>query len=145
MNFKLEYRKAQESDIDFLLDLRIKTMTEHYANSNLSTTKESTLQRVLYQFEKTHIVSLNNHPIGLLKIDRGADCIDVLQLQIYPDQQRRGIGKSVLEDIIREAVLAQKSVSLSVLKTNKAQKLYLSLGFKIIDEDEHSYMMKLSK
>ncbi|ASK30441.1 GNAT family N-acetyltransferase [Chryseobacterium sp. T16E-39] len=144
MNFTLQYREAQESDIDFLLDLRMKTMTEHYASSNLSTTKEFALQRVLYQFEKARIISLNDHQVGLLKIDHAADTVDILQLQIHPDEQGRGIGKSILENIIQEAALSQKTVSLSVLKTNKAQKLYARLGFKIIDEDEHSYMMKLS-
>ncbi|WP_172280157.1 GNAT family N-acetyltransferase [Chryseobacterium sp. LAM-KRS1] len=142
MNFTLKYRKAEESDIEFLLDLRTKTMTEHYATSNLPTTKEYALQRILYQFENAHIIILNDNPMGLLKINRTADNIDILQLQIHPDQQGLGIGKSILEKIIRESVSDQKSVSLSVLKTNRAQKLYSSLGFKIIDEDDHSYNMK---
>ncbi|MBK1897801.1 GNAT family N-acetyltransferase [Chryseobacterium paridis] len=145
MNFKLQYRQAQENDIDFLLDLRIRTMTEHYINSNLPITEESALQRVLYQFEKAHIIIVGDQPIGLLKIDRTDENIDVLQLQINPDQQGRGIGKSILEDIIHEAKAAQKTVSLSVLKVNRAQKLYTTLGFKIIDEDQNSFMMKFSK
>ncbi|MDH6250763.1 ribosomal protein S18 acetylase RimI-like enzyme [Chryseobacterium sp. H1D6B] len=144
MNLKLEYKKASESDLDFLLDLRMKTMNLHYANSNLPTTRETTLQRVLYQFEKANIIILNDEPAGLLKIDRNADKIDILQLQIDPILQGKGIGKAILEDIIEEASKAQKPVLLSVLKTNKAQKLYFSLGFKIIDEDEHSYFMKFS-
>lgn len=145
MNTNIEYRKASENDTDFLLDLRMKTMNEHYASSNLATDRESTLQRVLYEFEKANIVLLNNEPIGLLKINRSTDNIEVLQLQIDPEQQGKGLGKEILKNIIKEAVLADKNVSLSVLKTNKAQHLYSSLGFKVIGEDEHSYFMEFLK
>lgn len=142
MNTEIQYRKASENDINFLLDLRTKTMNEHYASSNLPTDRESTLKRVLYQFEKAHIILLNSKPVGLLKINRNTDKIEVLQLQIDPSQQGKGLGKTVLTNIINEASLAEKKVVLSVLKTNKAQHLYSSLGFKVVDEDEHSYFME---
>ncbi|MET3536450.1 GNAT family N-acetyltransferase [Chryseobacterium limigenitum] len=140
----LQYKKASAKDIDFLLNLRMKTMTEHYASSGLPTTEESALQRVLYQFEKANIIFLNNEPIGLLKIDKNKDKIEVLQLQIDPNQQGKGLGKAVLTDIIEEAKTVKKPITLSVLKTNKAQNLYSSLSFKIIDENEHSYIMEFS-
>lgn len=140
----LQYRKATENDLDFLLDLRMKTMNEHYANSGLPTTEESALQRVLYQFEKANIISLQNEPIGLLKINKDSDKTEVLQIQIDPKMQGKGIGKTILKDVIEEASSSKKSVVLSVLKTNKAQHLYSSLGFTIIDESEHSYTMEFS-
>lgn len=143
MNTEIHYRKASEKDIDFLLDLRTKTMNEHYANSSLPTDRASTLQRVLYQFEKAHIILLNNEPVGLLKIDKSKDPIEVLQLQIDPGQQGKGLGKTILQSILEEASSAGKKVSLSVLKSNKAQYLYSSLGFKSVGEDEHSYFMEV--
>lgn len=139
----LQYRKATENDISFLFDLRTKTMTEHYVSSHLPTDKESTLQRILYHFEKANIITLNNEPIGLLKINRAENHIEVLQIQIDPKLQGKGIGKSILKEIIEEASATKKPVRLSVLKTNKAQTLYVVLGFKIIAEDQHSYMMEL--
>ena len=143
-NMNLQYRKATEEDIDFLFDLRTKTMTEHYISSHLPTDKESTLQRILYHFEKANIITLNNEPIGLLKINKAENHIEILQIQIDPKFQGKGIGKSILKDIIDEASVTQKPVRLSVLKTNKAQTLYVVLGFKIIAEDQHSYMMELA-
>lgn len=143
MNTEIHYRKASENDIDFLLDLRAKTMNEHYANSSLPTDKASALQRVLYQFEKAHIILLHDEPVGLLKIDKSKDPIEVLQLQIDPGQQGKGLGKTILQSILEEASSAGKKVSLSVLKSNKAQYLYSSLGFKSVGEDEHSYFMEV--
>ncbi|MEI3790112.1 MULTISPECIES: GNAT family N-acetyltransferase [unclassified Chryseobacterium] len=142
MNMTITYRKASENDIDYLLDLRTKTMNPHYADSNLPTDKETTLQRILYQFEKAHIILLNNEPAGLLKISKAEDKTEVLQLQIDPSQQGKGLGKTILTDILKEASAEEKIVSLSVLKTNKAQNLYKSLGFKVVDEDEYSFFME---
>jgi ribosomal protein S18 acetylase RimI-like enzyme len=145
MNPDLRYKQADDTDIDFLLNLRMKTMNPHYENSGLSTDRETTLQRVLYQFEKANIILLNNQPIGLLKVDRTFTNIEVLQLQIDPSQQGKGLGKKILSDILEEASLAGKTVSLSVLKTNKAQHLYTSLGFRIVSEDQYSYFMETEK
>ncbi|KFF16027.1 GNAT family N-acetyltransferase [Chryseobacterium sp. JM1] len=142
MNTIITYRKASENDIGYLLDLRIKTMNPHYADSNLPTDKETTLQRIQYQFDKAHIILLNNEPAGLLKINKADDKTEVLQLQIDPSQQGKGLGKTILTDILEEASAAGKTVALSVLKTNKAQYLYTSLGFKTVDEDEHSFFME---
>ena len=145
MNFNLQYRKATENDIDFLVDLREKTMSEHYISSNLPSTREVHRQRVLYEYDKAEILILNNKPVGLLKVSRNQDTIYIIQLQIDPGLQGKGIGKSILEEILEEAENHQKTVTLSVLKTNKARHLYSSLGFMIIDENEHSYFMEFSK
>ncbi|PRB05694.1 GNAT family N-acetyltransferase [Chryseobacterium sp. MYb7] len=145
MNLDLRYKQADENDIDFLLNLRMKTMNPHYETSGLSTDRETTMQRVLYKFEKANIILLDNQPIGLLKLDRTFTNIEVLQLQIDPSQQGKGLGKKILEDILEEASIAGKTVSLSVLKTNKAQHLYKSLGFRIVDEDQYSYFMETER
>ncbi len=142
MNTQLTFQKATENDIDYLLDLRIKTMVPHYTDSGLPTDRETTLQRILYQFDKAHIILMNGQPIGLLKINRTDTKIDILQLQIDPGQQGKGLGKMILTDILQEASSTGKTAALSVLKTNKAQHLYSSLGFKIVGEDEHSFFME---
>ncbi|CAM3028416.1 N-acetyltransferase [Chryseobacterium flavum] len=138
----LYYQKADEKDIDFLLDLRMKTMNPHYTESNLPTDRETTLQRILYRFDKAHIIFLHHQPVGLLKINRTDEKTEVLQLQILPDLQGRGLGKKILKDILDEASVSGKTVTLSVLKTNKAQHLYSRLGFRIVGEDQYSYFME---
>lgn len=144
MNTSVTYKKATENDIDYLFDLRTKTMVPHYAEANLPTDRETTLKRILYQFEKGNIIFLNDEPIGLLKVDRTETHIDILQLQIDPNQQGKGLGKMILTDILKEASATGKTATLSVLKVNKAQHLYMSLGFKTVREDEHSYFMEFS-
>lgn len=145
MSFNLQYRKATESDMNFLIHLREKTMSEHYISSNLPATREVHTQRVLYEYDKANIVIFNNEPIGLLKINRNKDTIYIIQLQIDSGLQGKGIGRFILTEIIEEAKNSQKTITLSVLKTNKAQHLYSSLGFVIIDENDDSYFMEFQK
>jgi ribosomal protein S18 acetylase RimI-like enzyme len=138
------YRSATESDLTFLLDLRAKTMAPHLIAAALPTALDSHLQRIKYKFEHATIIEHDNTPIGLLKIEKGRDHIELIQIQIDPRYQSKGLGKKILKDLINEASYEGKSISLHVLKANKAQKLYLSLGFEMIGEDEHSYHMKCS-
>ncbi|MDR2236349.1 MAG: GNAT family N-acetyltransferase [Chryseobacterium sp.] len=145
MDLDLHYRKATENDIDFLLDLRMKTMNPHYEASQLPTDRELTLQKVLNQFDKANIIYRGDHPIGLLKINRTDDKTEVLQLQIDPEMQGKGLGRKILTGILDEARETGKTVSLSVLKVNKAQHLYSALGFKTVGEDEYSYFMEFSE
>ena len=143
--FQLKYRPALESDLNFLLDLRTKTMNPHLIASSLSTTVDSHMLRVKYKFEHASIIEYNRTSIGLLKIERKQDSIDLIQIQIDPLYQGRGIGKMIFEQIINEANSEKRSITLQVLKVNKAQRLYVKLGFKIMEESHDSYLMKYSK
>lgn len=142
---QLTYRTALESDLNFLLDLRTKTMNPHLIASSLSTTVDSHMLRVKYKFEHASIIEYNRTSIGLLKIERKQDSIELIQIQIDPLYQGRGIGKKIFEQIINEANSEKRSITLQVLKVNKAQRLYVKLGFKIMEESHDSYLMKYSK
>lgn len=142
--FQLTYRPALESDLNFLLDLRTKTMNPHLIASSLSTAVDSHMLRIKYKFEHASIIEYNRTSIGLLKIERKQDGIELIQIQIDPLYQGKGIGKKILEQIINEANFDKKSITLQVLKVNKAQRLYVKLGFKMIEESNDSYFMKYS-
>ncbi|MEN4759222.1 GNAT family N-acetyltransferase [Chryseobacterium sp. C39-AII1] len=141
----LQLRKATQNDIDFLLDLRTKTMNEHLESSGFPIDKDSHLKRIRYEFETAKIIMYRKEDIGLLKVKYGKDEIELIQLQIHPDFQGKGFGKHILEMIIEESLFSEIPIYLSVLKTNPAQKLYTRLGFITIEENEHSFTMKFSK
>ena len=88
---------------------------------------------------------MDHHRVGLLKVNETAEKTEVLQLQIGPEFQGRGLGGKILKNILDDAAQKGKIVWLSVLKTNKAQHLYTSLGFKVVGEDEHSFFMEAKK
>jgi len=141
----ITYRRALQSDLKFLLELRKLTMNPHLIASSLPITNETHLERIDYQFENALIIESNKHAIGLLKIRRQQDNIDLIQIQIAPSYQGKGIGKRILNELIKEAITSERTITLSVLKTNKAKNLYINVGFKIVDETESAYLMFFEK
>lgn len=138
---ELIYRKALETDIGYLLQLRKETMDEHLVNSGIFSNEDDQLLRITYLFDQAKIVVLNNQNVGLLKLDEKENRIEIVQIQIDPKFQKRGLGQQIIKDVIKNALAENKEVFLSVLKVNPAKNLYERLGFKIIGEDESSFMM----
>jgi len=145
MRLEIKYRPALKSDLKFLLTLRIQTMNAHLIASSLPVSDEAHLQRINYQFEHALIIEIDKRAIGLLKIVRQADDIELIQIQIAASYQGKGIGRRILNDLIEEAIESEKTITLSVLKTNKAKNLYSNVDFKIIDETDDSYLMLFEK
>ena len=92
----ISFRAANEADINYLLELRKQTMTPHLINAGIATTDEEHLLRIRYQFEYAQIILWQNAPIGLLKVVKGEDSWEIVQFQITPDFQGKGVGKKVL-------------------------------------------------
>lgn len=70
------------------------------------------------------------------------DMTPELAISLYPEYRNKGIGSRLLASLLE--TLIEKGggkVSLSVDKTNYAVKMYRKLGFEIISEREHDYLM----
>lgn len=70
------------------------------------------------------------------------DTTPELAISLYPEYRNKGIGSRLLASLLE--TLIEKGfgkVSLSVDKTNYAVKMYRKLGFEIISEREHDYLM----
>lgn len=138
----LTYKKATKEDLEFLLWLRKETMVEHYIKAGKEVNEENLLSRINHHFEHAKIILLKDQKIGLLKVAEYDSEIEILQIQIAPDYQNKGIGKQIIQSILMEASEKKIPVKLNVLKVNKAQTLYQNLGFEIYNENEYSYFMK---
>jgi len=138
----LTFKKASEEDLEFLLWLRKETMVEHYIKAGKEVNEENLLSRINHHFEHAKIILLKDQKIGLLKVAENKTEIEILQIQIAPDYQNKGIGRQIIQSILEKAASKKIPVKLNVLKVNKAQTLYQNLGFVIYDENEYSYFMK---
>ena len=139
----VRYQKASEEDVDYLIGLRERTMAAHMSNSGVDPSEEEQRKRVLYKLEKAKIIYVGSQRAGLLKTEDNENFIELIQIQLEPEYQGKGIGKAIIDELIHDAKKKQKSVKLSVLKKNPAKRLYLKLGFKIVGEDPHEYFMLL--
>ena len=87
--------------------------------------KEATYQIIVY----------NKKSVGRLYLWETKNDIRVLDIELLPEYQGRGIGTEILSNIIKSARLKTKIVSLHVSQNNPAKNLYLRLGFKKISGD----------
>lgn len=140
---KLSRRPATEADIPFLLALRRETMDGHLAASGIATDDASRRTRVMHAFDCAELLLGDGVPVGLLKLRRLPHEWEIVQIQLAPALQGRGIGRSLLREILADATRAGVSVSLTVLKANPAKRLYEELGFEVSGEDAHEFHMRI--
>jgi len=99
-----------------------------------------------YQPTKIEIICWQNTDVGWLEVDRASDGIRLSDIYILPEYQSRGVGSTVIIQIIEEATATQLPVSLEVLKVNpRAQVLYEKLGFVVTGETKTHNVMELSR
>ncbi len=136
--------KAKEADKDFLLDLRKQTMVGHLEKAGIYLSNQEHIARIQKSFEGSYLISTSRDKVGLLKYVADHNRIEILQLQIAPKFQGKGIGKQVLHMMILKAKSVNKILFLKVLKENPAKYLYERIGFKIVDEDDYEFYMEMS-
>lgn len=139
----LVFRQATEADIPFLMELRRITMTEHQLASGVQPSEEERIRRVRASFHCAQIIESGGKPIGLLKVVRNEFEWDLVQIQLAPEFQRRGIGSGILQSLIEEARAAAMPLRLSVLKASPAKRLYERVGFVVTQEKANAYEMSL--
>lgn len=136
-------RKARASDKPFLLHLRKTTMTEHLEAAGIFLSSAQHEARIEEEFECALIAEYSGRPVGIAKCRETDDCIEIMQLQVLPEYQGRGIGKNIMSTFIEAAARQRKRLALSVLKANPAKRLYERLGFRVVGEDEYEFHMQL--
>ena len=88
------------------------------------------------------MVMMNGQVIGWLQTAPTDDALFLAQLFIDTSFQRRGIGSRLMRILIEEAARENKAVTLGVVKTNPARRLYERLGFSVTHEDQYKFYMR---
>lgn len=140
----LQRRAATEADVPALLALREATMRAHMLNSGADVSPDSMRGRLLHGYRHAQVLLHDGRIVGLLKLDRSGEDYVVMQIQLAPELQGRGLGEILLREYIAEAHAAGRDVTLHVLKANPARGLYARLGFVVEGEDEQEYHMRLA-
>lgn len=88
------------------------------------------------------IVEVEGVRVGMIQCVDHLDHVEVAEIQIDPDVQRRGIGTRLLRDVMSEATARGLDVRLRVgLENREAMELYLRLGFTTVQvSDTHRRM-----
>jgi len=137
----IRLRHANQSDIEFLVNLRKLTMSEHLDVAGWFMDDQGHLERVLINFEDSYLIEADDDVVGMIKYISHVDKIFVMQLQILPQYQRQGLGSEVMEYVMELARTESKHVELHVLKANPAKQLYERLGFVVYGQDKLEFHM----
>jgi len=140
----LTRRAANETDLPFLLALRIAAMGPHMAAAGHHPTDAEQQARVLSRFDSAELLLVDGGPVGLLKLLRDPGCWRLQQIQLMPAFQGRGFGGALIAELLAEARAAGVDMELSVLTRNPARRLYERLGFAVVSQDEHGFNMRAS-
>jgi len=137
MNIKT--RKCKLSDYGFVIDLVRKTifsLVSEYYQVDESIYKE----RFETDFKERKILEINKKPIGFYQIKQNDDELEIKGLFLIDEYRNKGIGKYLMEEF--EKTKGIKSLVLKVWDNNKAVGFYKKLGYKVIEEKDHKFLMK---
>jgi ribosomal protein S18 acetylase RimI-like enzyme len=135
--------QATEQDFDFVYELK-KIAYKEYIEQTWGWDDEFQLKfhRDNFSSKNTHIIKADERPIGSIDVKESETNIFISGLYILPSYQSKGIGSSIIKDLIKEAERKTKRLELEVLRVNtKALKLYERLGFTKTEGDKTKYFM----
>jgi ribosomal protein S18 acetylase RimI-like enzyme len=136
-----ELRPATPADVDRLLELRQATMLDHLRRAHAPHDDAAMRGRVMAHFEHAELVFLDSEFAGLLKAYRDEQGWRLVQVQIWPHLQGRGLGAALVRHVLERGRRDHCPVRLEVLKDSPARRLYERLGFEIVGEGELEYRM----
>ena len=130
-------RAAGESDRPYLFDSYKKTLGPYVeriwgwdeAFQHSGFWKHNPLSRF-------QVIMVDEQAAGGLHVEEDQDGIAIRMIFVLPEFQNRGIGTSVISDVLAQARLRKKRVELKVIKHNPAKNLYERLGFEVLRSSE---------
>jgi len=67
-------------------------------------------------------------------VDRSDAEMRIMDIALLPEFRGRGIGRTLMEELLAEAKAAGLPVGLHVEATNAAKRLYERLGFRVVED-----------
>jgi ribosomal protein S18 acetylase RimI-like enzyme len=86
------------------------------------------------------LVLVDGERAGRLYVDRREDEIRIVDISLLPEHRGRGLGTTLLRELLAEADEAAKRITIHVERFNPALRLYERLGFAQI-EDRGVYLL----
>lgn len=133
-------RAASEADRPFCWQLLQESM-KPYVAATWGWDEADQLARFEAAFDPrtAQIIEIDDHAVGLLQVDFSSTPVRLLNIQLAPSFQGRGVGRGIIRVVLEQA--GGRGVWLQVLKVNPAKRLYERMGFRPIEETETHWQM----
>jgi ribosomal protein S18 acetylase RimI-like enzyme len=140
-----ELRAATPADAQFLFALHRATMREVIEGTWGPWNEAWQRAHFASRFHPpgVSVITAEGRDVGTLWLDRGPAEIYVVEIQVAPEMQGRGIGSAVLRRVLAEGAASARPVTLQVLRVNvRARRLYERLGFAMTGEADPHVLMR---
>jgi ribosomal protein S18 acetylase RimI-like enzyme len=135
-------RPACAEDFDYCVRLYFEAMENIIKQLNLNIEAHLAGFRQRWDETQVTIITLDGTNIGWFQSFVKEDALFLAQLFVDRALRGQGIGTAVVKAMIEEAVRANRALTLGVVKTNPALRLYERLGFRVTHEDERKFYMR---
>lgn len=135
--------QATDEDFDFVYQLK-KIAYKLYVEQTWGwdDTFQLKFHKENFSAGNTKIIKAGEQSVGSVDVKETDKSIFVSGLYILPEYQSKGIGSSIINDLVTQAARKEKRLELEVLRVNKrAQSLYQRLGFTMEERDETKFFM----
>tara|TARA_Y100000310_G_scaffold97848_1_gene95517 strand:- start:388 stop:837 length:450 start_codon:yes stop_codon:yes gene_type:complete len=140
-NQKFSIRKCRKEDYRFVYELTKKNMyslyVKHWGKWNSKVFRDN------FDVKKIKIVEFDGRKIGFYSFEIRKNSSHINDLQIAYSMQGKGLG-SFLIHLMEKETKKRKigKIRLRVFVDNKAKKLYMKLGYKIVIDEDSSVVLE---
>jgi GNAT superfamily N-acetyltransferase len=149
----VSFRAAVEEDDQFLLGVYGSTRLEELALTGWDLSQREAFVRMQFDAQQLHyrqhypgaehlIILLNESPVGRLYVANLETEIRVIDITILPEHRSAGIGTPIIQELMNEAKIIAKPLSIYVESFNRSRGLFERLGFVKTGESGYSYLLE---
>ena len=140
----LRLRCVTAEDAEFAFAALKETMREYAVATWGTWCEEESRRETVEQVNsgRTEIIELNGSSAGIRLVERAKTHIQLVQLHMAKEFQRRGLGAELLKRLFVEAKESHLPIRLRVLAVNPAKALYERLGFVVVERTPERYFME---
>jgi GNAT superfamily N-acetyltransferase len=140
----LTLRRANAEDAEFAFRVLKETMRDYAVATWGTWWEEESRRETAEQVSSggTEILEHHRVPIGVQRVERSESHIQLEQLYILEEFQRRGFGTALLKRLFVEARASNLPIRLRVLAVNPARRLYERLGFKVVESTPERHFLE---
>jgi len=98
--------------------------------------------RSQYPRASFQVICHDDEPIGRLYVLREDEQIRILDVTILPDRRAQGLGSTLIDELLAEAIATKRSLTIWVEADNRSQSLFLRKGFSMVQEEGFNQLLE---
>jgi GNAT superfamily N-acetyltransferase len=151
----ITFRPTGPDDESFLLEVYRSTRADELAVVPWNETQKEAFLKMQFVAQRNHyrshypaatyeIILSDDAEVGRLYVVRLDEIIVIIDITLLPGERNRGIGTSIIKDLMAEAAQTGKHLQIYVESFNPSLRLFERLGFSRIEEDGFYLLMDWS-